>query len=349
MIYFILLQFPRSLRNELEMRVLKIIGILILLITASCVVTNSSSFQSQNETLDEGIFISTSASISTATITILPPTATLTPMSVETIEKATDTPVVQPIEPVVTPSIGSNIVIDHTSIDKFSLIPDQTIAKAASLRLMFRHASVGENIRYGLECIYGNYATRRPNSCSEFHNIKYDSSLWNFQIRGNPGWIEKVDDFVRETDLQFDQFDVFMFTLGYLDGFDGMSFPVISDPENFEKMVIEKLEALEDRHPDKQFVWWTMSLAQVGHENSTKFNEMIRDYARQNGKVLVDLADIETYDTQGNPCFDENQIPVICSEYTEEKVSGHLNKLGRERAAKAFWYMMARLTGWTDS
>jgi hypothetical protein len=331
------------------MRVLKIIGFLFMLLSVSCVVTNSKISQIQDGTLDNVVPTITVLSKSTATLPILPPTATITPMSVETIEYETEQPVVPTYEPAETRISGSNVVVDHTAIEKFSLIPDQTIAKAALLRVMFRHASVGENIRYGLECIYGNYATRRPNSCSKFHNIKYDSSSWIFQFRGNPGWIEKVDDFVRESDLQIDQFDVFMFTLGYLDGFDGMQFPEISDPENFNKLLIEKLEALEIRHPEKQFVWWTMSLAQVGHENTTKFNEMIRDYAGQNGKVLVDLADIETYDPQGNPCFDINQHPIICSDYTDEKQSGHLNQLGRERAAKAFWYLMARLTGWSDS
>ena len=76
---------------------------------------------------------------------------------------------------------------------------------------------------------------------------------------------------------------------------------------------------------------------------------MLRQYAKDNGKILVDMADIETHDPQGNPCFDTNQIPVICSDYTEEKVSGHLNEVGRERMAKAFWYMMARLTGWKET
>jgi len=241
------------------------------------------------------------------------------------------------------------ILIDHTSIDKFNLIPDDIIRDASSIKVLFRGASVEENIRYGLECMYGNFPGRRPNSCSAFHDLKYDSSKWIVQFRGNPGWIEKVDDFVRETESQGSEYDVLMFTVGYIDGLDGTTFPEISEEENFQKLYIDKLEALENKYPDKVFVWWTMSLAQEGQVNTTKFNEMLRSYASEHNKILVDLADFESHDPNGNQCLDQNQLPVICQNYTEEKVSGHLNDLGRERGAKLFWYMMARLTGWKES
>ena len=330
------------------MRKLIIFGTLLIVLLTACSSLDSSLPQLktiENENITPSVM---NPDGSTATHTILPPTSSPSPTFVETIEKVTETPQIETKTPEVK-SDGEFILIDHSSIDKFSLIPDDVIAKAASFRVLFRHASVGENIRYGLECMYGNYPARRPNSCGSFHNLKYDSSLWVFQNRGNPGWIEKVDDFVRETEAQQDQFDVLMFTLGYLDGFDGMSYPVISDPENFQTMYIDKLVGLETRYPDKKFVWWTMSLAQEGQQNTTKFDEMLRSYAMENGKILVDMADIESHDLQGNPCFDKNNIPVICSIYTNEIVSGHLNETGRDRMAKAFWYMMARLTGWKET
>lgn len=295
--------------------------------------------------------------------------ATVLPTFVETIIAPISTPIIEktieltPIstDMVVTETItiendnNNNIgntnynLIDHTSIDKFNLIPDDVIREASSIKVLFRGASVEENIRYGLECMYGNFPGRRPNSCSSFHDLKFDSSNWIIQFRGNPGWIEKVDDFVRETESQGSEYDVLMFTVGYIDGLDGTTFPEISEEENFQKLYIDKLEALENKYPDKIFVWWTMSLAQEGQVNTTKFNEMLRSYAREHNKILVDLADFESHDPNGVLCLDQNQLPVICQNYTEEKVSGHLNELGRERGAKLFWYMMARLTGWKES
>jgi hypothetical protein len=323
-------------------------GMILMVLFTACTSVNSIVPQTQ---IIETKIIAPSATepvIPTTTDTILPPTPGSTAEFVETIEKVTETPDLE-ISTSGAQGNGQYILIDHSSVEKFSLIPDDVIADAAKLRVLFRHASVGENIRYGLECMYGNYPTRRPNSCGPFFNLKYDNRSWIFQSRGNPGWIEKVDDFVRETKTQQENFDVLMFTLGYLDGFDGMSYPVISDPDNFQTMYIDKLESLETGYPDKKFVWWTMSLAQEGHQNTTKFNEMLRSYASENGKVLVDLADIETHDLQGEPCFDKNQIPIVCSVYTDEKVSGHLNEVGRDRMAKAFWYLMARLTGWLEA
>lgn len=328
--------------------------VLFLTILVSC----------QSSTTTEEIIEPTSYPIieSTKNATVLPTfvetinTPIATPTTLKTIDLisptsevvVTQTPIVEQNKDEDVDSSGY-ILIDHASIDKFNLIPDDVIHEASSYRVLFRHASVEENIRYGLECIYGNYPSRRPNSCSDFHDLKYDSSNWVFQFRGNPGWIEKVDDFVRETDAQGAQYGVLMFTLGYLDALDGTTFPEISEEENFKKLYIDKLEALEDKYPEKVFVWWTMSLAQEGQFNTTKFNELVRSYAKENNKILVDLADFESYDPNGVQCLDKNQLPVICKNYTDEKVSGHLNELGRERGAKLFWYMMARLTGWKES
>ena len=210
--------------------------------------------------------------VPSVTHTILPSTATQAPQIVETIENLDKTPDQNEITP--DPSgIGIYELIDHTSVEKINLIPDDVIAKAAEYNVLVRHASIGDNIRYGLDCLYGDFPDRRPFSCGPFFDMKYDSRLWIFQFRGNPGWIEKVDDFVRETNSQSDQFDVFMFLLAYGDGLDNMSFPEISDPENFQNLYLDKLENLELQHPDKKFVWWTTSLAQLGQENTTKFDE----------------------------------------------------------------------------
>ncbi len=273
------------------------------------------------------------------------PTKTLPPTEVATLPAATST--AEPTRTLneSTPAVDQ-IVIDHTSLVLFDQIPDEKIAEAAKIRLLFRHASVGENINFGLSCLWGNYAGRRPGVCSDFYNLKYDRSNWVFQFRGNPGWIEKVDDFVVQTDLQAEQFDALTFTLGYLDGLDGMTYPTISDEENFQKHFVEPLEALEARHPDKIFIYWTMSLARQGHANTTKFNEMLRGYAREHGKILIDIADIESHDPDGSLVTDANGNPIISDFYTDEVNAGHLNTLGREVMAKAFWVLMARVAGW---
>lgn len=285
----------------------------------------------------------------------------ITPTFVEPSVTATVTSVLPTNSPVVTetaviltplPEVVANpmgIVVDHDFMAQFDSIPDEEIAKSSLWQVLFRHSSVGENIRFGLECLYGDYGSRRPNACSPTFDPKYDSSRWVFQFRGNPGWIDKVKDFIHETEAQYADFKVFMFTLGYLDGLDGMTYPQISDPDNFNSLYLDPLLELEQRYPDKIFVWWTMSLAQEGQDNTTQFNQMLREYAQENPILLMDLADIESHDLEGNPCLDGEGRPVICKIYTDEKQAGHLNTFGREHLAKAFWYLMARISGWQDS
>jgi len=82
------------------------------------------------------------------------------------------------------------------------------------------------------------------------------------------------------------------------------------------------------------------------------FNDNLREYAAANGKILFDLADIESYLPDGTPCYgigvDGAPVDVItvCDEYVNERVSGHLNAWGSNRVAQAIWVMMAQLAGW---
>jgi hypothetical protein len=242
---------------------------------------------------------------------------------------------------------GESIIVDHNSISLLDQIPNDYIAAASKISLMVRGASVEDNINNGLDCLWGNFPTRRPAHCFDTHNLKFDRSNWSFQFRGNPGWIDKVTDFITSTEQQIQDFDAFSFSFGYVDGQDTGFYPKISDQDNFQQFYISKLEALESAHPDKIFILWTMSLARVGFDNTQKFNSMIRSYAIENRKILLDIADIEAHDPQGREITDEQNRQIIYQGYTDEKQSGHLNRDGQERMAKAIWVLMAMLAGWT--
>lgn len=47
----------------------------------------------------------------------------------------------------------NRIVVDHNSVDLFNSIPDQYIQAAGQIHQLFRHASVGNNISNGLDCL----------------------------------------------------------------------------------------------------------------------------------------------------------------------------------------------------
>jgi len=94
----------------------------------------------------------------------------------------------------------------------------------------------------------------------------------------------------------------------------------------------------------------------------TKYNDMIRDTAHLNGGILFDNADIENWnvtDTEQriDTYTDTGDVTHQCflrhRDYDEDVgnqfSAGHTNDALCLRKAKAFWWMLARLSGWDGS
>jgi hypothetical protein len=257
----------------------------------------------------------------------------------------------------------NRIVIDHNSVDLFDSIPDQYIQAASQIHQLFRHASVGNNISNGLDCLMDK-TQPRPSSCDRdmpidqiIYSSKYNRNNWVFEYHKplpeqNPGWSDKISLFVnRVSDLGPNSpFSVYSFKFGFVDGYNGSEI----DNEFFNSTnsvypTIRDLENLEDQYPNKVFVYWTMGLSRmVGTSDSYNFNQQMRAYAQANNKILFDFADIGSHRPDGTPCYANtgNGVEALCDEYTNEDNGGHLNALGSQRAAKAMWVLMAQIAGW---
>jgi len=216
---------------------------------------------------------------------------------------------------------AQTIVADHASTD-VAAIPDAAIANAAALRLLVRHASVGGNIDSGLDALHAA-------------NARYDRGLWDFQSRGNPGWQAKVDDLVSQAAAQGASFDVLTMKFCYIDP--NASFTYYRDA----------MLGLEGTYPTKRFVWWTIPIETSGNTNRQAFNDQVRAYALANGKVLFDIADIESHDAAGVKRVDGNGRELMCDEWTSD--GGHLSAAGSQRVASALWWLMARVAGWSPT
>ena len=229
------------------------------------------------------------------------------------------------------------IIIDHHCVD-VSAVPDSYVSLASSLRILVRHASVGQGIIWGLDCLAGDHPTN--SACSCFPAGKYDRGNWVFEARmGN--WRDKVDDLVTQTASRLDDFGVFMMKFCYIDAL-GDSHP---DWEYFRS----RMEKLEADYPGKTFVWWTIPLTRDGQSGTDVFNAQIRSYVAVNGKVLFDIADIECHEADGTKLVNASGNEIISANYTKEIHAGHLNPTGRVRVASAFWHLMARVAGWDPS
>jgi hypothetical protein len=296
---------------------------------------------------------------------------------------------------------AQGVVVDHRSVALFEQIPDQYLTAAANLSMMFVNRSVGANISDGLTCLAYESDTAAPSSCKRYvHPVAQFSSpqaevQWsrpggysraNWQYFGWPGtgippelpcgvgtgyWYNKLDCFIRYVDQNPTSFRVYSYMNSYLEVDD--SSDIASPTTGFfarqaNRVDIGDLEALEARHPSRIFIHHTTSLARgLGSATSTVFNNQLRQYARDNNKYLLDIADIESHDPWGRACFDNRDgeaysvgtaaenypddgvdQPALCQHYTRETDGGHLGNpdVGKIRLAKAFWVLMARIAGW---
>ncbi len=101
-------------------------------------------------------------------------------------------------------ALSQSIIINHQSVALFSSLSDTDIARAAAIKMLLRHASVGGNIKSGLTTLYNQ-------------NNKYSSSNWSFQGRPNNGWQYKVDDLVTQVTNNNSSYDIFGMKFCYVD------------------------------------------------------------------------------------------------------------------------------------
>ncbi|MFH1051242.1 MAG: T9SS type A sorting domain-containing protein [bacterium] len=250
--------------------------------------------------------------------------------------------------PLISFAQNESLIIDHTKVQEFYNLNEESLPFTAELRMMFRHASVGNTINNGLDCVQGTRTN--PKECTEFEPYKYDRRNWDFQGRGNSGWKGKVNDFVDTTEDQIEQFDIFSFKFCYLEGLDEISEPCgkpfnETTTESNWNYLKNAYETLESKYPEKIFIWWTIPLTQSGQYCTEQMNTRIRNYCRDNGKILFDIADIEAYDTLGNHVTNAQGWEIAFNGYCGEKTgpSCHPNWLGSIMLAKAFWYMMVTI------
>jgi hypothetical protein len=126
------------------------------------------------------------------------------------------------------------------------------------------------------------------------------------------------------------------------------------------------MDGLERDYPGVRFIYMTGHLDGTGVQgNLHQRNEQIRSYCLNNGKVLFDFADIESYDPDGLYFLDKyatdncdyigtngqshNWAEEWCARnpgQCGDCSCAHSQCLNCQQKGKAFWWMMARLAGW---
>ncbi|MDD5724444.1 MAG: hypothetical protein PHY29_12025, partial [Syntrophales bacterium] len=191
---------------------------------------------------------------------------------------------------------GSSFIIDHHCTD-ISKIPDAWIQKAKSdLRIGYSHTSHGSQLVAGISAFKG----------SEGSKYDYTYSDWG----ASPGFFlndywacDYADDLGHTGDLSW-----YNATLTMLEKPDNDRNVVMWSwcdgvGDNTEEGIDAYLDAmnqLEQSHPDITFVYMTGHLEGTGAGgNLHRMNGRIRNYCRDNNKILFDFADIESYSPDG--------------------------------------------------
>ena len=250
--------------------------------------------------------------------------------------------------------IDDSFTIDHACIDKDDkLIPVEWLDKARDLKVLFDHMSIGGNVlgqeRYkgmGILALAEANAKRYAVKVAEHPQAEWfdrNGGIAEFYAGRNGEPASKTKEFeTRMGDQGFGKrVDVAMMKYCYAD------FPRAGmQKANFE-LYRDAMLRVEKAFPKVKLVWWTAPITVAGAPNNVdrwEYNQLVRDYCAKNKKILFDIADIESHDPDGKMTTNEREKEMLFAGYKGE--GNHMNKDGADRAARAWWWLMARLAGW---
>lgn len=233
-----------------------------------------------------------------------------------------------------------HIVIDHNAVDA-DAIPQAWLDAARHQVVFFNHRSIGNNILDGVADLALQNPTRYGISVVYGHGTGEGINHYMAGSNGDP--LSKISGF---SGLVKDGHDVaFMkFCVGDFPPWTSVS------PTDIWSAYRDAMENVQAQHPNTVIVWLTSPLTTPadgrGLEHFATFNAMVRQYVAENGGVLFDIADIESHDPGGAP-ITSGGYEAMYNDYSDD--GAHLNETGRQRVARAMWWLLARLAGWDDA
>ena len=254
------------------------------------------------------------------------------------------------------------LIIDHNCTN-ISKIPPYWINKAKELTFHFAHTSHGSQINTGLEYLenqnptyksdvtYGDYPPRLPDDTTALR--LYDGNgLEDGNTYITPDLYWEGDSGLSNT-RYVSSTGLFNYSMWSWCG------QASSYTEEQINQYLSALNQLETEYPDMRFIYMT-GHSDGGSADLTRNNNLIRQYVRNNNKILFDFNDIEMYSPDGaGPYYNDADgycewCEAWCSSYPEQCTClddcmgdcAHTHKLFCKLKASAFWWMMARLAGW---
>jgi hypothetical protein len=248
------------------------------------------------------------------------------------------------------------LIINHLNTN-ISRIPSYWIEQAKRLTFQYAHRSDGNNIFEGLFYLYDTNS-----------NLAINYALNSLPSQTNPIGIRMMDgnpptDSYSTPDLYWstssgrsatvNNWDSGQFNYSMWSWCDELTYYSTSQTQAY----LDTMSSLEASHPHQKFIYMT-SLTENDNPQIVANNQLIRNYAIANNKILYDFEDIGKYDPNGNYYSNADRACTWCTSWCNSHPSTCVNLPSCSHAdatnggfvcvqrGKAFWWMMARLAGW---
>ncbi|NWF95011.1 MAG: hypothetical protein HXY34_02615 [Candidatus Thorarchaeota archaeon] len=243
------------------------------------------------------------------------------------------------------------LIIDHNCISLSSIPSTWIDAAQADVRFHYAHTSHGSQIVIGLEMI-------------EDANSAYSVNIGYCSLPTESGALciydgNGVEDYITP-DLYWESAEGLQLTQDTLDNNPTLTVSMWSwctqlnyYDQGQVQDYLDAIAGLEAANPDVTFVYMTCNAQADSSEGYNRHvnNEIIRQYCRNNDKVLFDFADLDCWHNGVHSTYSYFNgtatitVPVEHPDFHGDE-AGHTTYTSCEQKGKAFWWMVAMLAGW---